>query len=52
MRGQDVSLVAPLAGLFPLITVLLSFAILRERMNRVQIGGMGLAVAAIDILSL
>ncbi|HEY7615601.1 MAG TPA: EamA family transporter [Terriglobales bacterium] len=52
MRGQDVSLVAPLAGLFPLITVLLSFAILRERMNRVQIGGMGLAVAAIVILSL
>lgn len=52
MQGQNVSLVAPLAGLFPLITVLLSFFILRERMNRVQIGGMVLAVLAIVILSI
>lgn len=52
MQGQNVSLVAPMAGLFPLLTVALSFVVLRERLNRVQIGGMILALAAIVILSL
>ncbi len=52
MQGQNVSLIAPMAGLFPLLTVLLSFAILHERLNRVQVGGMVLALAAIVILSL
>jgi uncharacterized membrane protein len=52
MRTQNVSLVAPVAGLFPLVTVLLSFAILHERLNRVQIAGMILAIAAIVILSI
>lgn len=52
MRGQDVSLVAPMAGLFPLLTVVLSFAILRERLNRVQLAGMALALAAMVILSI
>ena len=52
MRGQNVSLVAPVAGLFPLLTVILSFAILRERLNRVQLGGMVLALAALVILSI
>jgi transporter family protein len=45
------SIVGPVTALFPLLTVLLALLILRERMNRVQIAGMVLALASIFILS-
>jgi transporter family protein len=45
------SVVGPFTALFPLLTVALAFAILRERINRVQAAGMVIALAAIIILS-
>ena len=52
MKTEAVSVVSPLTGLFPLLTVILAVIFLRERLNRVQIGGIVLALAAIFILSL
>ncbi len=49
-RGKA-SIVSPITALFPLLTVLLAFFLLRERMNRVQMAGLGLALASIFILS-
>jgi uncharacterized membrane protein len=49
-RGQA-SIVGPFTALFPLLTVALAFAFLRERINRVQGAGMILALAAIVLLS-
>lgn len=49
-RGQA-SIVGPFTALFPLLTVALAFAFLRERINRVQAAGMVLALIAIVILS-
>ena len=51
LRQQDASVVTPVTGLFPLLTVLLAFIVLRERLNKVQMTGMILALAAIAILS-
>jgi uncharacterized membrane protein len=52
LRGQDASVVTPVTGLFPVLTVLLAFVVLRERLNKVQLGGMVLALASIVILSI
>ena len=52
LRDQNASVVTPLTGLFPVLTVVLAFVVLRERLNKVQMGGMLLALAAIVILSL
>jgi uncharacterized membrane protein len=49
-RGQA-SIVGPFTALFPLLTVALAFAFLRERINRVQAAGMIFALAAIVLLS-
>jgi bacterial/archaeal transporter family protein len=45
------AVVGPFTALFPLLTVALAFAFLRERINRIQFVGMLLALAAIIILS-
>ena len=45
-------MVTPLTGIFPVLTVILAFLILRERLNKVQMGGMLLALASIVILSM
>lgn len=50
-RGKA-SVVGPFTALFPLLTALLAFLFLRERINRVQGAGIVLALAAIFILSL
>jgi len=42
-----VSIVLPVAGMFPLITALMAMVLLGERLNRVQIAGFFLAAAAI-----
>jgi uncharacterized membrane protein len=51
LRKQDASVVTPLTGVFPILTVALAFLVLRERLNKVQMGGMLLALASIVILS-
>jgi transporter family protein len=52
LREQNASVVTPVTGLFPVLTVALAFVVLRERLNKVQVGGMLLALASIAILSI
>jgi transporter family protein len=52
LREQNASVVTPLTGLFPLLTIVLAFIVLRERLNKVQMGGMLLALASIVVLSI
>lgn len=52
LRHQSASVVTPVTGLFPVLTVVLAVVGLRERLNKVQVGGMLLALAAIVILSI
>ena len=49
--GGIASVVAPVTGLFPVLTVALAFLVLRERLNGVQMCGMLLALVSIAILS-
>jgi uncharacterized membrane protein len=51
LREQNASVVTPITGVFPVLTVVLAFVVLRERLNKVQMGGMLLALASIVILS-
>lgn len=51
MKNGEASLVGPVTSLFPLLTVVLAVFILKERMNPVQIAGIGLGLTAIVILS-
>jgi uncharacterized membrane protein len=50
-RGGDASVVFPLTGTFPLVTVVLAMLILKEKPNFVQLFGIGLAVVAIVLFS-
>ena len=50
-RTGDLSVVAPLASLYPVTTVLLALAIDRERLRAVQVLGLSLAVAALLLVS-
>jgi uncharacterized membrane protein len=52
LRDQSASVVTPVTGLFPVLTVVLAFVLLRERLNKVQMGGMLLALASVVILSI
>jgi transporter family protein len=52
LRVQDASVVTPITGVFPALTVVLAFIVLRERLNKIQVGGMLLALASIVILSI
>jgi drug/metabolite transporter (DMT)-like permease len=45
------SLVSVLGSLYPVMTVLLAFAILHERLTRVQIAGISIALAGVAALS-
>ncbi|HKE64746.1 MAG TPA: DMT family transporter [Micromonosporaceae bacterium] len=49
-RGQ-LSIVAPIAALYPVSTVLLALAIDRERMRPVQLAGLGLAATALVLVA-
>ena len=49
--GGDASTVYPLSGVYPLVTVVLAVIILRERMNRIQVLGMALALAALYLFN-
>ena len=48
--GQQASVVVPLTALYPAVTVLLAMIFLKEKMNRYQWLGLGLAIGAIIIL--
>ncbi len=50
-RGK-VSVVGPVTSLFPLLTVILAFIFLRERLNRLQVAGVALSLVAIAIFSI
>jgi len=47
-----VSIVLPVSSMFPLVTAILAVLFLRERLNRIQLGGFVVALAAIYIVSL
>jgi transporter family protein len=50
MKAGKASLVAPVTSLYPALTVLLALIVLKEKLNRVQILGLILAMASIVIL--
>jgi transporter family protein len=50
--GGRASVVVPMSGLAPLVTVVVAFFVLHERMSTYQKIGLGLALAAIYLLSL
>jgi drug/metabolite transporter (DMT)-like permease len=50
-RSGDLSIVAPLAALYPVTTVILALIIDRERLHGVQIAGLTFAVAALLLVS-
>ncbi len=51
LAREKASIVSPITALFPLLTVVLAFILLRERMNRVQMAGVVLALTSIFIFS-
>jgi drug/metabolite transporter (DMT)-like permease len=50
-RAGDLSLVAPLASLYPVSTVVLALVVDRERLRVIQVLGLALAVAALLLVS-
>jgi transporter family protein len=50
--GGRVTVVVPMSGLSPLVTVLVAFVVLHERMSTYQKVGLAIALAAIYLLSL
>jgi drug/metabolite transporter (DMT)-like permease len=50
-RSGDLSVVAPLAALYPVTTVILALIVDRERLHGVQIAGLASAVAALVLVS-
>lgn len=50
-HGGKASIVVPITGLYPLLTVLTALPLLREKLNRIQVMGIALAVAAILLFS-
>ena len=51
MESGNASVVGPVTSLYPLLTVVLAFVFLQERINRVQVFGIILALISISILS-
>jgi uncharacterized membrane protein len=49
--GGEGSAVVPFTGMYPLVTVILATFLLKERLNRIQTLGIGLALAAIYLFS-
>ena len=50
-EGGEASAVLPLTGMFPLVTVFLAVILLRERLNRIQIAGIALALVALYLFN-
>jgi uncharacterized membrane protein len=51
VRDGMLSIVAPVAALYPVSTVLLALVLDRERVRPVQVAGLGLAVAALVLVA-
>ncbi|MFC5931341.1 EamA family transporter [Cryobacterium melibiosiphilum] len=51
-QGGLLSLVSVLIALYPAVTVLLAVLVLKERVGRLQVAGMGLALAAIAAIAI
>jgi transporter family protein len=51
-KGGKASVVVPLVGLAPLVTVIMALLLLKESLNRAQILGLVLALVSIFLLSL
>jgi len=52
MKSGKASLVAPVTSLYPALTVVLALIVLKERLNKIQVLGLFLAMVSIVILSL
>ena len=50
-RTGDLSVIAPLASLYPVTTVILALVVDRERLRAVQVLGLALAVVALLLVS-
>lgn len=50
-KGGKVSVVVPITCLFPLITVVAAYFILKEKLTRSQVAGLAVALVAIYLLS-
>jgi transporter family protein len=50
--GGEGSTVYPLTGIYPIVTVVLAWMFLREQLNRVQLLGFALAIAAIVLVGI
>ena len=50
-EGGEASAVLPLTGMFPLVTVFLAVLLLGERLNRVQVAGIAVAVVALYLFN-
>jgi drug/metabolite transporter (DMT)-like permease len=50
-RRGDLSVVAPLAALYPVTTVILALIIDHERLRGIQVAGLAFAVAALVLVS-
>lgn len=51
-RGQLLAVVAVLTSLYPALTIVLAWLVLRERIGRGQLAGLGFAVAAVALIAL
>ena len=51
MESGKASIVGPVTSLLPLLTVVLAVLLLKERMNRLQVTGVALALISIWMLS-
>jgi uncharacterized membrane protein len=49
--GGEASVVFPLTGMYPLVTIVLARLLLKETLNRIQMLGIGLALVAIYLFS-
>ncbi len=50
-NGADTAVAVPLTNIYPLVTIAIAWLFFRERLNAIQIAGIGVAVVAIVLLS-
>jgi drug/metabolite transporter (DMT)-like permease len=50
-RGGKASVVVPLTSLYPLVTLAVAWPLLAERLNRIQMAGVAVSIAAVVLLS-
>ena len=50
LQRGPLGIVSVLSSLYPVVTALIAVAILRERLSRIQLGGVALAMTAVVLL--